>query len=197
MKVALKYRVINGKMLEFRQKRQLSQVKCGELAGLGRDVWAGIERMDFSRATRESVQKIADMIECDVNEIVPEEFRGRVFRVSGTAYAEIAECQLEHIERSMNRLLLPSPDEVEQPDDNYPTMVREAIGEVLPTLTYREREVIKRRFGIGQEIPRTRNEVAGDFRITPERVRQIEASAIRKLRHPVRAQRLTHLLQKQ
>ena len=69
-------------------------------------------------------------------------------------------------------------------------MLRERIENVLDTLTFREREIIKLRYGIGDGYTYTLEEVGRIFRVTRERVRQIEAKAVRKLQHPVRARRL-------
>ena len=69
-------------------------------------------------------------------------------------------------------------------------MLKERIESVLSTLTFREREIIKRRYGIGDGYTYTLEEVGRIFRVTRERVRQIEAKAVRKLQHPVRARRL-------
>ena len=69
-------------------------------------------------------------------------------------------------------------------------MLRERIENVLSTLTFREREIIKLRYGIGDGYTYTLEEVGRIFRVTRERVRQIEAKAGRKLQHPVRARRL-------
>jgi RNA polymerase primary sigma factor len=65
---------------------------------------------------------------------------------------------------------------------------------VLSTLTFREREIIKLRYGIGDGYTYTLEEVGRIFRVTRERVRQIEAKAVRKLRHPVRARQLASFL---
>jgi RNA polymerase sigma factor (sigma-70 family) len=62
--------------------------------------------------------------------------------------------------------------------------VKERLAEALDTLTFREREVIKARFAIGRKEPLTLDEVGRQFRISRERVRQIEARALRKLQHP-------------
>ena len=62
------------------------------------------------------------------------------------------------------------------------------------TLTFREREIIKLRYGIGDGYTYTLEEVGRIFRVTRERVRQIEAKAVRKLRHPVRARQLASFL---
>ncbi len=69
-------------------------------------------------------------------------------------------------------------------------MLRQRIEAVLKTLTYREREIIKLRYGIGDGYTYTLEEVGRIFKVTRERVRQVEAKAIRKLQHPVRARKL-------
>ncbi|MEY3162937.1 MAG: polymerase sigma factor SigA [Planctomycetota bacterium] len=69
-------------------------------------------------------------------------------------------------------------------------MLKDRIESVLDTLTFREREIIKLRYGIGDGYTYTLEEVGRIFRVTRERVRQIEAKAVRKLQHPVRARRL-------
>ena len=61
---------------------------------------------------------------------------------------------------------------------------------VLSTLTPREERVLRMRFGIGEESDHTLEEVGQDFNVTRERIRQIEAKALRKLRHPSRSDRL-------
>ena len=69
-------------------------------------------------------------------------------------------------------------------------MLKERIEIVLKTLSYREREIIKLRYGIGDGYTYTLEEVGRIFKVTRERVRQVEAKAIRKLQHPVRARKL-------
>jgi RNA polymerase primary sigma factor len=69
-------------------------------------------------------------------------------------------------------------------------MLKERIDLVLKTLSYREREIIKLRYGIGDGYTYTLEEVGRIFKVTRERVRQVEAKAIRKLQHPVRARKL-------
>ncbi|MCA8943859.1 MAG: RNA polymerase sigma factor RpoD [Planctomycetes bacterium] len=73
-------------------------------------------------------------------------------------------------------------------------MLKDRIENVLSTLTFREREIIKLRYGIGDGYTYTLEEVGRIFRVTRERVRQIEAKAVRKLQHPVRARRLSGFL---
>lgn len=74
-------------------------------------------------------------------------------------------------------------------------MLRTRINDVLKTLTYREREILKLRYGIGDGYTYTLEEVGRIFKVTRERVRQVESKALRKLQHPVRRQRLTSFMQ--
>jgi len=73
-------------------------------------------------------------------------------------------------------------------------MLRQRIEQVLKTLTYREREIIKLRYGIGDGYTYTLEEVGRIFKVTRERVRQVEAKAIGKLQHPVRSRKLAGFL---
>jgi len=73
-------------------------------------------------------------------------------------------------------------------------MLKDRVEEVLKTLTYREREIIKLRYGIGDGYTYTLEEVGKIFKVTRERVRQVEAKAIRKLQHPVRSRKLEGFL---
>jgi len=74
------------------------------------------------------------------------------------------------------------------------SMLKEQMDDVLNTLTERERKVLQLRFGIGDGYPRTLEEVGSIFKVTRERVRQIEAKALRKLRHPIRSRKLSNFL---
>ena len=74
------------------------------------------------------------------------------------------------------------------------TLLREQLCEVLSTLTPREEDVLKLRFGLKDGRTRTLEEVGRVFNITRERIRQIEAKALRKLRHPSRSKRLKDYL---
>ncbi len=74
------------------------------------------------------------------------------------------------------------------------SMLKEQMEEVLDTLTDREKKVLQLRFGVGDGCPRTLEEVGSIFNVTRERVRQIEAKALRKLRHPIRSRKLKAFL---
>ncbi|WP_437191990.1 RNA polymerase sigma factor RpoD [Planctomicrobium sp. SH527] len=75
-------------------------------------------------------------------------------------------------------------------------MLKDKIDQVLKTLTYREREIIKLRYGLGDGYTYTLEEVGRIFKVTRERVRQIEAKAVRKLQHPARAKQLQGFLER-
>ena len=89
------------------------------------------------------------------------------------------------------------------PDEDMPSpadaaafsMLREQLDEVLSTLTDREQEVLRLRFGLDDGRQRTLEEVGQQFNVTRERIRQIEAKALRKLRHPNRSRRLKDYLE--
>ncbi len=74
------------------------------------------------------------------------------------------------------------------------TLLREQLDEVLGTLTERERQVIRLRFGLDDGRARTLEEVGREFHVTRERIRQIEAKALRKLRSPSKSRILRDYL---
>ncbi len=74
------------------------------------------------------------------------------------------------------------------------TLLKEQLGDVLGTLTEREEKVLRLRFGLEDGRSRTLEEVGREFNVTRERIRQIEAKALRKLRHPSRSKRLKDFL---
>lgn len=74
-------------------------------------------------------------------------------------------------------------------------MLREELNHILNTLSERERKVLELRFGLNDGTPRTLEEVGKEFNVTRERIRQIEAKAIRKLKHPTRSQKVRDFLE--
>lgn len=73
-------------------------------------------------------------------------------------------------------------------------LLREDLEEVMSSLSDREKTVLKLRFGLDDGQPRTLEEVGKVFNVTRERIRQIEAKALRKLRHPTRSKKLKEYL---
>ena len=127
------------------------------------------------------------------------------------AEMEIASDRVEEIQRiAQEPVSLETPIGEEEdshlgdfiPDDDAPapaeaaslTLLKEQLNEVLSTLTDREEKVLRLRFGLEDGRSRTLEEVGRIFKVTRERVRQVEAKAIRKLQHPVRSRRLEGFL---
>ena len=87
-------------------------------------------------------------------------------------------------------------DTATAPDDAADfTMLKEQLNDILGTLNERERKVLELRFGLTDGTPRTLEEVGKEFDVTRERIRQIEAKALRKLKHPSRSQKLKDFLE--
>jgi RNA polymerase primary sigma factor len=89
---------------------------------------------------------------------------------------------------------IPDEDASEPAEAASYTLLREQLSEVLDTLTPREAKVLRLRFGIEDGRTRTLEEVGKEFNVTRERIRQIEAKALRKLRHPSRSKKLKDFL---
>ena len=89
---------------------------------------------------------------------------------------------------------IPDEDASEPSEAASATLLKEQLVDVLGTLTPREEKVLKLRFGIEDGRTRTLEEVGKEFNVTRERIRQIEAKALRKLRHPSRSKRLKDFL---
>jgi len=84
----------------------------------------------------------------------------------------------------------------ESPSDNTSfALLKDKLGNVLTSLTQRERKVLEMRFGLSDGYPRTLEEVGKQFNVTRERIRQIEAKALRKMRHPTRIRQLQGFLE--
>lgn len=97
----------------------------------------------------------------------------------------IGEEEDSHLGDFIEDKVLPSP-----PDAVININLREQIGEALKSLTEREAKVLKMRFGLGDGNEHTLEEVGQQFKVTRERIRQIEAKALRKLKHPSRSRKL-------
>ena len=178
----------NGSLIKFREEHNLTQRAAAELVGVSLDQWQHIEKLDFKRASPEAVVKIAAALDTTASEVVPEELRDTNIGIRRIFYRDVSAPQL----CSMAKLdLLPAHEttEIERVD------ISERIDELLKTLTYREREIIKLRFGLVDGHIYTLEEVGKIFKVTRERVRLVEAKAIRKLQHPVRADRLLPFLE--
>lgn len=129
----------------------------------------------LARLVRESYRAIQLLNMADIDQIVGEEpIPGLLESISVTLG--------EHIE-----------DEKDFRDEIISSVLREKIEEVLEELTEREREVIRLRFGLADGAPHTLEEVGSLFKLPRERIRQIEAKALKKLRYPSRKEKLREI----
>ena len=100
------------------------------------------------------------------------------------------ESKMGHEEDSKIGDLIPDENALSPQDITMQNMLKEQLMSVLETLTPREQKVIRLRYGLDDAHPRTLEEVGREFSVTRERIRQIEAKALRKLRHPSKLKRL-------
>jgi len=123
-------------------------------------------------------QRIADAIGMEPDILFRDDDYRRIGKCGAFHVREVAASQLTDASHHMRQLAAkPRQSEAEQED------IREAIDSVLQTLTHREREVVKLRYGLGDGNTYTLEETARIFKVTRERLRQLEAKAIRKLQY--------------
>jgi RNA polymerase primary sigma factor len=127
-------------------------------------------------------EEIADRMEMPVDKV------NRILHISKEPISletPIGEEDDSHLGDFIEDRTTPSPTE-----NLVSASLSEATRKILATLSAREERVLRLRFGIGQQDDHTLEEVGQDFEVTRERIRQIEAKALRKLRHPSRSKRL-------
>jgi len=149
----------------FKTSRQLSQ-------NLGRDP---------------TVKEIAELVE------LPEEKINDIFRISQdttSLAAPVGDEDDSFLGDFIEDVTSPSPYE-----ETSKELLKESVGDVLHTLDEREAKVLELRFGLAGQPPKTLEEVGKVFGVTRERIRQIEAKALRKLRHPSRRKKLQDYLE--
>lgn len=134
-------------------------------------------------ATAEEIAQSLDMSVSKVQEIL------RISQEPVSLETPIGEEEDSHLSDFIPDEDAPAPAEV-----TSHTLLKEQLGEVLGTLTEREEKVLMLRFGLIDGRSRTLEEVGKEFNVTRERIRQIEAKALRKLRHPSRSKKLKDFL---
>lgn len=185
MLIAVVAKMRNGLLLRYRKERGLTQKDAAEQAEVPATSWNAIETMRFRDVSWKWITTVANFLEVSANDICPEVLRKKNLRLEATAYRE-CQAHLLEAQQAENRLTLPSPRDVIESEE-LRSMQKVGIEQVLKTLTYREREIIKLRYGIGDGCTYTLEECGRIFKISRERVREVEAKAIRKLQRPSRS----------
>lgn len=147
--------------------------------------------LKHSRAVREllqelgrdpTVEEIAERLNTTVDKVI------EVQRISQDPIS--LESKMGNEEDSKIGDIIPDENALSPHDIAQQNMLKEQLMSVLETLTPREQKVIRLRYGLDDAHPRTLEEVGREFSVTRERIRQIEAKALRKLRHPSKLKRL-------
>jgi RNA polymerase sigma factor (sigma-70 family) len=176
LRATLKLR--NEAMLAARERFGLTQKALSELSDVGLAEIGQMERLDY-RMPRcaEKASRVAGVLELDVEQVVPEQYASKRLWADIHVVREIDAGLLLTVSEDAARMrLLPAPsNDVELRD------LKAAIESILSTLSWREGEIIKLRYGLCGEQAHTLSEVGQIVRLTRERVRQIETNAIRKL----------------
>lgn len=129
-----------------------------------------------------TLEEIAEKLGTTVNKVI------EVQRISQDPIS--LESKMGHEEDSKIGDLIPDENALSPQDIAQQNMLREQLMSVLESLTPREQKVIRLRYGLDDSHPRTLEEVGREFSVTRERIRQIEAKALRKLRHPSKLKKL-------
>jgi RNA polymerase sigma factor (sigma-70 family) len=190
--IAVKARAKHGLIFKYMTEHGLTWLEMAEKIGISTGTFSKIIHFRWAPTenyqNKKVVEKLCNFFHCDLEDILPNELARQIKNNSDiaellqeeqTVYKEIDVEYLGYDEIPQN-LLAYEEDFSKQID------LRETIKKVLQTLTLREGEVIKMRFGIGDGVGHTLEEVGAEFGVTRERIRGIEAKAIRKLKHPAR-----------
>ena len=190
-KVRLEARVRNGALINAREELGMTQKGLSEEIEIRANMYSNIERMQYypSREIQEKIcqyfrKKGVFLLE---EEVFPEELK-KVKSGKQIIEKEIPRQQLISLDEVNLRLLPYVEGEVEQ-NERY-----ERIGDVLDTLTEKEKKVIELRFGFEGNRPRTLKEVAEIFNLTSERIRRIEIETLGKMGLGVRKRMLKEVL---
>lgn len=171
-----------------------SKRELGELVGVSTPAISSYERLR-SLPNPFIARRLARVLHKKVSDLFPEQLREYIREIR----AERKGCKYDALSNSV-----PLPKNIERmftvPDEHSPEFLaseeflKERIKNVLRTLSFREREILNLRYGLEEGYSYTIEEVAHIFKVTRERIRQIEAKAIRKLQQPSRSQQLVGFL---
>lgn len=190
MKIRAKISLRNEAAIAAREKLGLTQAEAARRIGVPQGSLCDLECLRFDRfgvggyrskgIGDRQLMAIAFFYGVSDEELLPADLRGKSFTNHAEAVKDVP----------TTALLGMAADAPSAEQKLIGEEVKAAIGEALDDLTFREREIVKLRYGMGGEGEYTLEEVSRIFRITRERVRQIEMKAMRKLRHPKRSRRI-------
>lgn len=164
---------------------------------------------EFCRIEKFDPEKLDDLLYCEVGPFTktnrPTRIARRLLQTLDTTPDHLfppwlyrsnhPEQLFSELSREATRKLKSLRDVQDPPANVDALLLKDKIDQVLQTLTYREREIIKLRYGLGDGYTYTLEEVGRIFKVTRERVRMIEAKAVRKLQHPVRSRQIAGFLE--
>jgi len=189
----------NARLVDARKEKGWTQKQLGDLVGLHPSHISAIEVLRL--IPNEFIMgEVATALEKSTEYLFPDSLmtalQEGVFRERIT---DLAEANVILLTEAVQARLLPqvaTHEEVfEDAEDRIDIgIIREQIEKILPTLVPREEKVIRMRFGLDDDCPLTLEEVGREFGVNRERIRQIEAKALRKLRHPSRSKKLKSCL---
>lgn len=180
MELRAKLTLRNQAMLIARNALGLSQAHVADIADCPMYYVGLLEKLDYSFSNAQQIaQRVADALQLDIHQVAPEGSFGKTFP---TTQERIIDCDpnalLQISQTLTERNQLPTPEAEAILNEQVAS-----LHDALLKLSYREREIIKLRYGLGSDNDDTctLEEVGRMFRVTRERVRMIEATAIRKL----------------
>lgn len=188
----------NARLVDARKAKGWTQVQLGMLTGIRLTELGHIETLR-QQPTEEQKSELASALEASAEYLFPESLMG-IIREGLISEKRVANFGDEHLTRlleSRKLLMLEAGKRIEgnMYDSIVDPTLREQIKEVLATLKPREQEILRMRFGLDGKDSRTLEEIGREFGLGSERIRQIEAKALRKLRHPARSRILKDYLE--
>jgi RNA polymerase sigma factor (sigma-70 family) len=169
----MRWRIANG---------YTSQHSAAVACGISYSRWLSVESLRFNEVSHATILAISEFTGLLPEEIIPKTLHKKMLGFDRIAFRDVPDKLLESIvDDGADKQLLVCE-------------IRDALETVLRTLTFREREVLRMRYGLDGNQPKSLGEVAKILGVTRERVRQVEARAIRKLQHPVRSEKLCRFL---
>lgn len=197
--IAVKARAKHGLIYKYMTEHGLTWLEMAEKIGISTGTFSKIIHFRWAPTenyqNKEVAKKLCNFFHCNLEEILPNELAQQIknnseiaelLQEEQTVYKEVDVEYLSYDE---------APQSILAYQENFNKQIdfRETIEKVLKTLTPREERIIKLRFGIGDEVEHTLEEVGKEFGVTRDRIRQIEEKAIRKLKHPARLRNLKEI----